>query len=475
MTSRLVTTALLVALCVLPAVTAEKPAGDSSSRNNVNRTAKDLPTEWKVGKGGPKNVKWVADLGTRGYVPPAVAGGRVYVATNNQKPRDPKDKGEKAVLMCFDETSGKFLWQLTHEMPPPDVVTQAKDDGLLSTPAVEGDRLYYLAPAAELVCATAEGKVVWTLDMMKELKIQPCYVSFSAPLVVGDLVFVVTGNGRVGGEEEKFPEPDAPSFVAVDKKTGKVKWKDSSPGKEVMEGQWASPAYAVVKGTPQVIFPGGDGWLYAFEPATGKLLWKFDCNPKDAVFKPAGKGTKSYLLAPVVHDDKVYTAVGQNPENAPGVGHLWCVDATKAGDVSAELAKGKPNPNSAVVWHYGGPAPAGGDRDYLFGRTISAPVIHDGLLYIPELEGFLHCLDAETGQHYWEEDLKAAVWGTALWADGKVYVGDDQGTVHVYAHGKEKKRVAKVEMDEPIKAAPVAANGVLYLVGDKHLYAISSK
>ncbi len=472
---------LLLALTLSAAGTGLVAGGDwpmyggTPARNMVNADAKGVPTEWGS-KAGGKNVKWVADLGDRGYLPPAVAGGKVYVATNNHKPRDPNAKGDKAVLMCFNEADGKFLWQIVHDMPPEEVVTQAKPEGLLSTPTVEGDRLYYVTPAAEVVCASTDGKVVWRLDLMKEYKVYPHYVAFCSPLVVGDLVYVVTGNGRPGGESDKpLPEPKAPSFVAVNKKTGKVAWQDSSPGEKIMEGQWASPAYAEVNGKGQVIFPGGDGWLYAFEPADGKLIWKFDCNPKGSEFRIDSRGTRNYLLAPVVHENRVYTVVGQQPDNGAGVGHLWCVDITRTGDVSEELAKGTPNPNSGLVWHYGGAAAKGAARDYTFGRSISACAVHDGLVYAAEYDGFLHCLDAKTGKQYWEEDLKGNVWASPLWADGKVYMPDDAGIVHVFEHGKEKKVVGTVDMEAGVKAAPVVANGVLYVVTDKRLFAIAAK
>jgi outer membrane protein assembly factor BamB len=451
--------------------------GGTPSRNMVNATAKGIPTEWSVAKGAQKNVKWVADLGDRGYLPPAVAGGKVFICTNNHKPRDKAVKGDKAVLMCFNEADGKFLWQITHDMPEEEVVTQAKPEGLLSTPTIEGDRVYYISPAALVVCASTEGKVLWARDLMKDYKVIPHYVTFCSPLVVGDFVYVVTGNGRRGGESDKpVPEPKAPSFVAVNKKDGTVAWHDNTPGEAIMEGTWASPAYAEVDGKGQVIFPGGDGWLYAFAAgAEKKLVWKFDCNPKGSEFRIDSRGTRSYILAPVVHDKRVYTVVGHQPDNGPGVGHLWCVDVTKTGDVSEELEKGKANPNSGMVWHYGGPAPKGSARDYFFGRSISACAVHDGLVYAAEYDGFLHCLDAKTGKHYWEEDVKANVWASPLWADGKVYLPDDGGNVTIMEHGKEKKAVGKVDMEDGMKAGPVVANGVLYLVTGKRLYAISGK
>jgi outer membrane protein assembly factor BamB len=457
--------------------------GGTPARNMVAPLVRDIPTDWGT-KVGEKNVRWVARLGDRGYAPPAIAGGQIYIATNNAKPRDPKVKGRKAVLMCFRESDGEFLWQLTHPMPPEDVATAAETEGLLSTPAVEGNRLYYITPAAVVICASAKGRVVWERDLMKEHKVYPCHVAYSSPLVAGNLVFMVTGNGRSASAIDKpVPHPKAPSFVALDRWTGKVVWTDNSPGNRIMEGSWTSPAYAEIHGKGQVIFPGGDGWLYAFEPATGKPIWKFDCNPKGSVFRTGTLGSSSYLMAPpVVCDGKVYIGTGQQPENGPGVGHLWCIDATKHGDVSPELViatgkrlRTKPNPNSAVVWHFGGAAPPGMDRDFYFGRTMSACAVHQGLVYAVEQEGFLHCLDAKTGQHYWTEDLKANVWASPLWADGKVYVPDESGIVHVLAHGKVKRHVNEIDMEANIKAPVVVANGVLYLVTDRRLYAIGTR
>jgi outer membrane protein assembly factor BamB len=486
--------ALLGAACDTPiaAVAEEKPAareapagvrddspvyGGTPSRNMVNTVARGVPTDWEA-KAGGKNIKWVAEVGKQGgrYCPPAVAGGQVYVASNNTKGYDPKVKGQKAVLLCFSEADGKFLWQITHDLPESLIGAGGREEGLMSTPAVDGDRLYYVTPGAALVCADTKGKVVWTLDMKKELKVSPNAATFGSPLVVGDLVFAVTGNAReFGGLDKPVPEPKAPSFVAVNKTTGKVAWSDNSPGDNIMDGTWTSPLYAEVKGKGQVIYPGGDGWLYAFEPKDGKPVWKFDCNPKGSEFRVDSRGTRNYLMAPAVHDNRLYTAVGQQPDNGFGPGRVWCVDITKTGDVSEELEKGKRNPNSGVVWQYAGDAPKGELREYLFGRSISGFAVHDGLVYTAEYEGFLHCFDAKTGQEYWRHDPKASVWASPLWVDGKIYLPDEQGYVSILEHGKEKKFLGKIDMEDGVKAAPVVANGVLYVVTNKQLFAIAGK
>src|SRR5262249_20270063 len=162
--------------------------------------------------------------------------------------------------------------------------------------------LYYVSNRCELVCAdTADGQPVWKLDMMKELNVFPHNLAVCSPLVAGNLVFVVTGNGVDEGHLN-VPSPEAPSFLSVEKKTGKVRWSSNRPtaalaealkqkekvnirklvdsGKLLMHGQWSNPVYAEPDGRPMIIFPGGDGWVYAFKPDTGELLWKFDCNPK---------------------------------------------------------------------------------------------------------------------------------------------------------------------------------------------------
>ncbi len=121
---------------------------------------------------------------------------------------------------------------------------------------------------------------------------------------------------------------------------------------------------------------------------------------------------------PVIYEDKVYIANGQDPEHGEGVGHLYCIDATKRGDIT----------QTGKVWQY--------DK---IRRSISTAAIADGLLYIPDFSGFLHCLDAKTGQVYWTHDMFAAVWGSTLVVDGKVYLGDEDGDVVVLQAGKEEE------------------------------------
>lgn len=484
--------------------------GGTASRNMVNTKVKNLPAEWDITK--KENIRWSADLGSKAYGGPIVSGGKVFVGTNNQKPRDPKFKDPKGrpidlgVVMAFNEAKGDFLWQLPFYKLAAGRVMDWPLEGICSTPFVEGDKLYFVSNRCEVVCASTAGKILWKLDMIKDLGVFPHNIASCSPLIIGDKMFVVTSNGVDEGHIN-VPAPKAPSFLCLDKKDGKVLWKNNFPSAKLLEvprekdqkaffkrlvnrgellqhGQWSNPSYAVVQGQQQVIFPGGDGWIYSFEPDRGKLIWKFDCNPKDAFYELGGKGTRSdFIATPVIYDDKVYIAVGQDPEHEVGVGHLWCIDMNKKGDVSPQLVtddsvfppKTRDNPNSAMVWHYGGKADPKTGRNFVFGRTMSTCAIHDGLVYVAELEGHLHCLDAKSGKPYWHHDTKGQTWSSPYWADNKVYLGNDAGSLFVFAHGKEKKVLAENDMDSPVRATPVAANGTLYVMTENKLYAIANK
>lgn len=535
----LLATAAVVALAAARQSPAEQGDwsqwGGSPARNNTPDTG-PLPTDWDPGQFDAKtgawkpetsrNVAWVAQLGSQTYGNPVIAGGKAFVGTNNGKgwlERYPSSV-DLGCLLAFNTNDGGFLWQDSSEKLPTGRVHDWPLQGICCSPYVEGDRLWYVSSRGEVKCLDTEGfrdgendgpftgekvassdeaDTVWVLDMMKELGVSQHNMCSCSVTAVGDLLFVNTSNGVDEGHIN-LPNAAAPSFLCVDKRDGKVLWADGTPGANVLHGQWSSPAYAEIDGVPQVIFGGGDGWVYGFdargENGKAKLLWQFDANPKESKYVLGGRADRNHIIGtPVVWEGMVYVAVGEDPEHGEGVGHLWCIDPTKRGDTSAEIAVSldapttplphrrnqavikeqgevaRPNPNSAAVWHYPGFDSSGNgklDFEETMHRTCGTVAIKDGLLVIPDFSGLVHCVDAKTGQPHWTHDMLAASWGSPLIADGKIYVGDEDGDISIFELSAEKNLIAEINMGNSVYSTPIVAGDTLYIANKSHLFAI---
>jgi outer membrane protein assembly factor BamB len=498
--------ALLAAALVVPAVSptlaGDWPTwGHDASRNMVSAET-NLPDSAKPGKvnddtgevdlKGAEHVAWTARLGSQTYGNPVVAGGRVYVGTNNGKPRDEKYQGDYGVLLCLDEQTGKMLWQLAVPKLAAGRNVDWEECGVCSSPAIDGERVYVVTNRCEVVCldvagmadgnegpfkdeaqytagpgkppipqGAADADIVWRYDLRHELGVFPHFQTASNPLVVGDRLYITTSNG-VDWSDRHVPSPDAPALICLDKKTGKLLGRERSGiSARTLYCNWSAPAYGTVGGKPTLVFGGGDGFLYGFDPAptpSGDLAerWRIDCNPPEyrardgkPVKYRSDKGPSEVIATPVVFDDKVYVPIGQDPEHGSGAGALSCVAVTYAGD--------KATP--AIAW-----------QNKNVGRSMSTVSIANGVLIVPELAGVIHCVDPATGKAIWRHDAESNVWGSALVADGKAYVGTEAGEVVVLGADKAKQPPTKIDLGGAVFSTPVAANGALYVATGTQLY-----
>jgi outer membrane protein assembly factor BamB/precorrin-6B methylase 2 len=459
--------------------------GRDGSRNAVSPET-GLPLWWRLEtRTRPgANILWTAPLGTLTLGDPVVVDGRIWIGTNND-PVHPKE--DASVLACYDTVTGQRLYR--YVSPRLGVLFEDwPGSSMAGSPLIEGDRLWFVSNRAEVICldilpvrqGLGDAKVLWKLDLRKQLGVVPYGTPMGltrrcSPAGFEDWIYVITGNG-VALNHKDVAAPQAPSLVCLEKKTGKVVWQDASPGKNILQGQPSSPLVIQVQGKPQVVAALGDGWVRAFEPGSGKLIWEFDTNPKDAVRNPGGRGTSNGLLAtPVFHDGRLYIGNGQDPERDEGPAWLYCIDPGKTGDISPELAdgpgKGKPNPNSGMVWRFGGLG--GKERKWRFQRTVSNVVVDQGLVIAVDHAGHIYCLDARSGEQYWWADLQSPIFGSPLVVDGKVVVADDSGRVTIFALAKAKKALAEIDLYDRIRCSPVFAHGVLYIAAGNRLVAIA--
>ena len=467
-------TALMVVTMTAPApMSAGEPGtgewpmwGGTADRNMVSEMT-GLPTEWDVDSG--MNVRWVAELGSQSYGNPVVAGGMVFVGTNNELERDPNQPGDRGVLMAFRESDGEFLWQQTHAKLEAGRANDWPFQGVASSPLVDGEVLYYTSNRGVVTALDINGfrdgendgpitgeeltgefdaDVIWEFDMLEEVGTYPHNLANSSPVMWGDLLFVSTANGH-DESHVNVPSPLAPSIVAIDKTTGEYVWEDNSVEDRILHGQWSTPSVGTIGGVVQVVSAQGDGWVRGYVAETGEKLWEFDTNPKDSEWPR----TRNELIStPVVVDGVVYLANGQDPEHGEGVGHFYAIDGTERGDIT----------ESGLIWHYDD-----------IRRSISTAAVVDGLVYMADFSGFLHCLDAETGEPLWVYDTFAAVWGSPFVVDGKVYLGDEDGDVVVLEHGREMEVLAEMNMGSAVYATVVPANGALLLNNRNELFSLA--
>jgi outer membrane protein assembly factor BamB len=439
--------------------------GGSPDRNMIS-DATGLPTEWDVQSG--RNIKWVAELGSQSYGNPTVANGVVLVGTNNEALRDPNQAGDRGVLMAFNEEDGAFLWQATFEKLSSGRANDWPYQGIASSPLVIDEVAYFTSNRGVVLAVDIRGfrddendgpfrdealtgehdvDILWQFDMMEEVGAFPHNLANSSPVVHENMIYISTGNGQ-DESHVNIPSPRAPATIALDRITGELMWEDASPGSDILHGQWSTPAVGTIGDVVQAVHGQGDGWVRGFDAKTGEKLWEFDTNPKDSVWP---RTRNEVIGTPVIYENVVYIANGQDPEHGEGVGHLYAIDATKRGDIT----------ESGRIWHY---------TDIR--RSISTPSIKDGLLYIPDFSGFVHCVDLATGEQVWKHDMFAAMWSSTLVADGKVYLGDEDGDLIVMREGRTLEIVNEMNMGSSIYSTAITANGVMYVMTRNQLYAI---
>jgi outer membrane protein assembly factor BamB len=501
----------LLSILMLMTLVDERPAcgldqpqwGAAWSRNMVSAET-NLPDSFDPGTG--RNIKWTATLGTEAHSTPVVAGGRVYIGTNNGHPRDPKHQGDRGVLMCFAEGSGRFLWQLVVPKREEDPYFDWPNSGISSPATVEGDFVYIVSNRGEVMCLDAKGlangndgpfkeegshmtlakdrgtsilqpgstdaDILWLFDLTTGAGIWSHDAAHSSILIHGDYLYLNTGTG-VDNTHKKIRTPDAPSLVVFDKKSGRIIARDYERiAPNIFHSTWCSPSMAEVNGKPVVFFGGGNGVVYAFEaleqgkaiPAPGagppvalKKIWQFDFDPgapKQEVHRfnsNRREGPSDFYGMPVFYRNRIYIAGGGDLWWGKNEAWLKCIDATRRGDVTRD----------GCVWSYA-----------LQKHVLGTPAISGDLLFLADCGRTFHCLNPDTGKPYWTNELAGECWASPLVADGKVYLGTRSGAFYVFAASREKKLISEVELHEPISATATAANGCVYVATMSKLYCL---
>ncbi len=483
-----------VLLLSFSALAADAPQwGEAHTRNMISPET-GLPAQFDPATG--VGVKWSTDLGNSAYGSATVAAGKVFIGANNDQPRDPKRGGDRAVLLCLSEADGALQWQLAVPRIGGDKYLDWPAIGMCSAPTIEDDRVYTVTNRCEVVCLDIDGMadgndgpyvdeaamlceagetpesspldadVLWRFDLPSQAGTYPHDAAHVSILLDGPFLYLNSCNG-VDNTHAVVRKPEAPSLLVLDKATGAYAARDNEGmGARIFHSTWSPPAMAEVNGNKLVFFGGPDGVCHAFaawtSPAGGSpqslsSVWRFDCDPTAPktnlaeYLKNTTEGPSTISAMPVFHNNRVYVTVGGDIWWGKRSAWLKCIDATKTGDITA----------TGELWSYP-----------LEKHASSTPAIHNGLVFVTDCGGKVHCVDAETGAPYWTHTMRDEIWGSVLVADGKAYVGSRGGDFAILAAEKTLKLLAAPEFGAEIASTPTAANGVLYVSTLKTLYAL---
>ena len=514
---------LLATLALTSLRAADQPQWGQAWTRNMVSSERGLPADFDPKTG--RNIKWIAKLGNETHSTPVVANGRVFIGTNNGDPRDPKHEGDRGVLMCFEEATGKFLWQLVVPKREEDKYHDWPNCGISSPATVEGDLVYVVDNRGAVLCLDVKGMangndgpfkdegaymvqhlmadatnqittrasqpetpsskpetkmtpgpldadIIWKFDLTTGAGIWSHDGSHSSILIHGDHLYLNSGTG-VDNTHRKIRTPNAPGLVVLDKRTGAYLARDDERvAPETFHCNWSSPSLAVVNGKETVFFCGGNGVVYGFEP--------LPANFKPQTTNPVPlKKVFQFDFDPDAPRTEVHRFTQnkrESPSNIYGMPVLLDGKLYVAGGGDIFWGKNEAWLKCIDATQTGDITRTGQVWSYPLEKHVMATAaIYNGLIFIAGVGRKMHCVEAATGKPLWTDDLKGDSWASPCVADGKVYLGTRGGNFYVWAAAREKNRLSELELKVPISATVTAANGVLYVATMQNLYAIQSR
>ena len=466
--------------------------GRTVERNMVSEET-GLPDSFDIRSG--RNVRWTFDLGGGGpaFGNPVVANGRLFLGTKFSRKLDPRFKAE-GIFLCLDEMTGERLWSLSIPNGAGN-----RPFGLTSSASADGDRVYLLANSNDLLCMDVRGQrggnrgpfvaemefqaggptngplterdgdILWKLNPGEVFGFGWADAYANAPLVFGKYVYCSTGYSWTGPGNKPLNRRNEgkgaqPALMVVDKITGELVATDNRETQFVFHGDWCTPSVGTIDGNPQILFATPDSVGYAFEPQperkkgekVGLLrkVWWFDPYHDKAFWKHNGSKfcRPEIIAAPVCVSNKVYFNTGGYWTHPLYDHELFCVDGTRHGDVTRD----------GLLW------------TYIHQGSDSTVAIRDGLLYVGDFAGKLHCVDAGTGKPCWVFQAKGKILQSPVVADGKVYVGTSSGAFYILKHGRDAQPpIFETSLRAPMAGTPVIANRTLFVMTDARLYALA--
>ena len=382
-----------------------------------------LPLHWSE----TNNLKWKTEIPFRGWSTPVVMGGQVWLTTATED-------GHDFFAICVDAETGKirFNEKLFHSDNPEPLGNKVNAYATPS-PVIEPGRVYVHFGSYGTACLdTRNFKILWKRE---DLRCRHYRGPSSSPVLFEKLLILT------------FDGADLQYLAALDKQTGATVWKtdrsavwndENTPGPMAKEGDLrkahSTPLIVKADGKPLMLSTGAKA-AYAYDPRTGRELWKVAHTDWSASARPLYDRGIAFLITGVVRAE------------------LWAVKTGGEGDVT----------DTHVAWklktHVG---------------KFASPILVDGLIYTASEQSFVTCLEAATGQTVWTERIGGGYQASPVYADGRLYFFSEDGTTTVLKPGRTFEVLATNTLASGFMASPAVAGKAFYLRTKTHLNRIES-
>ncbi|MEM1295486.1 MAG: PQQ-binding-like beta-propeller repeat protein [Verrucomicrobiota bacterium] len=361
-----------------------------------------------------ENVAWRIDLPGKGWSSPIVYQGRIYLTTAIADTRDQDRSGVDRSLdtIALDAKTGEILWQtqVIEQDGRREANIHKKNSHASPTPLIAWNHLFVHFGHQGTACLNLSGKVLWT---NQDLTYKPVHGNGGSPIVVGDkLIFSCDG-------------PPDPFVAALNVKTGRLVWKTPRRSDASRKFSFCTPILLETDGRQELILPGS-GNVFAYDPQNGAELWRSNY----------GQGY-SVVPRPVSGHGLIFASSGYDRPAIYAVKPGGSGDVTRSNIAWTHTAKGAPRNASPLLV---------GDELYLF-----------------DDKGIGSCLDAKTGEVHWQERVGSDMSASPIYANGRIYALDEQGTTYVIAPGQDYNLLAENPLDERTLAS-IAVDGNALLI-----------
>jgi outer membrane protein assembly factor BamB len=424
---------LVAAACAITVTSANDwPEWRGPSRDGRSAET-NLPSKWSP---QGENLAWRIPIGSRSA--PVAFGNRIYV--NSPTPGDPAATQER--LIAIDAESGKVVWERRFSLFLSDVPQHRSS---WASPAVDPEtgNVYLFTVAAQLVCVSPDGKIIWERSLTDEYGAVTTHGGrTTSPIIEGDKVILnslILAWGDLNRPGNRY--------FAFDKKTGQTVWI-SSPQARHYDTNYSTPIVGTIDGVRALMVGGTDGVYHALKVNTGEKIWSIEVSKR------------AILNSPLFRDNVAYITHGEENIDTTEMGMVAAVDATKAGVLTVDAFK----------WRTRGFLP-----------TYASPVMDNERLYTMDNSAIIGAFDLKTGARVWEKTLGTLQKGSPVLADGKLYVGTENGKFYILrpsATGVEvldEDLLGPAQAPEPIVASPIVADGRIYVTTMEAMYAIGKR